>query len=129
MSDEEQQTYSAREIVLEFFPATHERLIPGFDEYRLEPDPQGRLAILRQDGQAVLHLVPVAASGPSSTQLCCDFCQHSAPRAYLQLFRAEVPGSQGRRYRYVSLCRDSAACALRRFDDGAIRELLERLLS
>lgn len=127
MSDEEQQTYSAREIVLEFFPATHERLIPGFDDYRLEPRPHGQLAILGRGREPLLYLSPIAVSGSASAQLCCDFCQRSAPRHYLQPFRVEVPGSEGRRYRYISLCRDATSCALRRFDDEAIRALLSRL--
>ena len=124
---EDSQTYSAREIVLELFPATPERLVPAPDEYRLEPAPHGEIAIVGRDGMPLVQLTPVAAAGKESTQLCCDACERSAPRAYLQLFRAEVPGSHGRRYRYVSLCRDTLGCELRRLGDSNLRELLERL--
>lgn len=127
MSEESQQTYSAREIVLEFFPATHERLVPGFEEYRLEQGPKEQLFLLDHRDRILLRLTPVSSSGNANTQLCCDFCHHSAPRHHLQHVRTEVPGSQGRRYRYLSVCRDPKSCELRRFDDGAIRALLERL--
>jgi len=129
VSEESQQTYSAREIVLELFPATHKRLIPDSNDYRLEPDPNGNLIVYDQGDAALLSLSPVTISGRASTQLCCDFCQHSAARNYLQLFRAEVPGSNGRRYCYVSLCRDTEGCNTRRLNDEPLRALLARVLS
>lgn len=127
MSDESQPTYSAREIVLELFPATHKRLIPDSNTYRLEPDSTGNLVIYDHKDKALLSLSPVAMSGRASTQLCCDFCQHSAARHFLQLFRAEVPGSRGRRFYYVSLCRDIEGCNLRRLNDEPLRALLDRV--
>lgn len=129
VSDESQQTYSAREIVLELFPATHKRLIPDSNDYRLEHDATRHLIIYDQQDRALLSLSPVSVSGRASTQLCCDFCQRSAARTYLQLFRVEVPGSNGRRYFYVSLCRDTEGCNQRRLNDEPLRSLLARVLS
>ena len=128
MSDEPQQTYSAREIVLELFPATHERLIPATSDYRVGPDAKGDLALYDPSGEQLLTLAPVASAGNATTQLCCDFCQRTGSRHYLRLFRVEVPGSSGRRYRYVSLCRDAEGCNVRRLNDEPIRALLARVL-
>ena len=126
MSDDA-PTYSAREIVLELFPATDERLIPAPRSYRLAADPQGNFVLYTPVGEELLTFNPIAISGAAATQLCCDFCARSAPRHYLQLFRVVVPGSSGRRSCYVTLCRDAAACDLRRFDDKPVRALLARV--
>lgn len=109
----EDKTYSAREIVLSLFPATDTALVPLPEPYRFELSADGLLRLSR-DGSELLLLAPIAGAGNASTQLCCDLCQRSAPRHYLQMFRAEVPGSKGRRYRYVSLCRDTQGCETRR---------------
>jgi hypothetical protein len=129
LSDEPHITYSAREIVLEFFPATPERLVPDVDEFRLELDEAGNVVVLNNVHKPLLTLFPVASSGKISTQLCCDFCNHSAPRNYTQIYRIEIPASQGRRFRYVTLCKNLEECSSRRFDDRSIRALLISLFS
>ena len=55
LSDEPQHTYSAREIVLELFPATPERLVPNIDDYRLESDPDGNVIVLNAVPSFVTH--------------------------------------------------------------------------
>ena len=125
----EDKTYSAREIVLSLFPATDTALLPPPEPYRFEMSADGSLRLSR-DGSELLLLAPVAGAGSASTQLCCDLCRRSAPRHYLQMFRAEVPGSKGRRYRYVSLCRDTHGCEMRRHSvDGSADAPVELLLS
>ena len=89
----------------------------------------GRVRTLAMAALGHEGLMTLTISGRASTQLCCDFCQHSAARNYLQLFRVEVPGSNGRRYFYVSLCRDTEGCNLRRLNDEPLRALLARVLS
>lgn len=126
MSDEPQPTHSARDIVLEFFPATAEHLIPKSKLYYLKERPDGTLLICKLGTGALLSLTPIKIAGNSSTQLCCDFCQHSAPRHDLQPYRIEAPGSNGRRFLYVTLCADPAACDARRFDDTPIEALLNK---
>lgn len=123
-----EKTYSAREIVLSLFPDTDAALVPLPEPYRFETASGGSLRLLRDETEVAM-LAPVAPSGKASTQLCCDLCRWSAPRNYLQIFRAEVPGSQGRRYRYVSLCRDTAGCGERRVGgDAPVDLLLSRVL-
>ncbi len=124
---EESKTYSAREIVLSFFPATDAALIPHPEPYRLEATSDGALRV-RRDGAELVVLAPIASSGSATTQLCCDLCLRSAPRHYLQMFRAEIPGSKGRRYRYVTLCRDTGGCEARRSDEVPVEALLSRVL-
>lgn len=122
-----QKTYSARELVLSLFPATDAALVPHPEPYYFEGSDDGPLRLLR-DGSELMLLEPVAAAGRPSTQLCCDLCRRSAARHYIQLFRAEVPGSEGRRYRYVSLCRDPQGCEARRSGDAPVESLLNRML-
>lgn len=126
MSDEPQPTHSARDIVLEFFPATAEHLIPTSKHYYLKESSNGNLLICKIAAGPLLSLTPIKISGNAHTQLCCDFCQHSAPRHYLQPYRLEVPGSNGRRFLYVTLCADTAACDARRLDDRALEALFEK---
>ena len=122
------KTYSAREIVLSLFPDTDAALVPLPEPYRFELTGEGTLRLLRDETEVAL-LAPVAPAGNASTQLSCDLCKWSASRHYLQLFRAEVPGSRGRRYRYVSLCRDTAGCKARRTGgDAPVDLLLNRVL-
>lgn len=123
MSDEPKQTYSAREIVLEFFPATHERLVPVPHNYRLERN-DDRVVVRDAFGQIRLSLTPIASHGRESTPLCCDLCHGSGTRTTLEVLRSEVPGSNGRRFRYVTACRDTEACEARRLDDLAVEALL-----
>jgi hypothetical protein len=124
VSDEPQRTYTAREIVLEFFPATNEKLVPGTEEYRLERSDGGALVIRETTSQRTVTLTPVEQAGNVSTQLCCDLCQRSAPRRYLQVYRLTLPGSHGRRFRYLTLCSDSRSCDARRINDEPLKRLL-----
>jgi hypothetical protein len=126
VSDED-KTYSAREIVLSLFPATDEMLVPHPEPYRFELTDGGLLRLWR-DGDELMLLTPLPSSGKPGTVLCCDLCERSAPRHYLQMFRAEVPGSKGRRYRYLSLCRDARGCEARRSGDAPVERLLSRVL-
>ena len=113
--------------MLEFFPATPQALVPTVDGYRLEANAQGNLQIRNlRSGQCIV-LEPISPAGNPTTQVCCDFCHHSAPRHYLQMFRVEIPDSHGRRFRYVSLCRNCEACEGRRINDQPLRRLIERL--
>lgn len=95
--------------------------------YRLEPSNDG--VIVRDDKQnRAALLTPVTQAGNTYTPLCCDLCNRSASRHYLQMFRAELPGSKGRRYRYVTLCKDTGGCDARRMGDASFEALLERVL-
>ncbi len=123
MSDESKQTYTAREIVLEFFPATHERLVPVPHNYRLERN-DDRVVVRDAFGRIRLSLTPIETHGRLSTPLCCDLCHGAGTRAGLHVLRSEVPGSNGRRFRYVTACRDTEACEARRLDDLAVEALL-----
>jgi hypothetical protein len=127
LSDEPRQTFSARDIVLELFPATADALVPAVNHYRVKPDGHGNIQILTSQDQLLLTLEPVGMSGKPSTQLCCDFCQRSAPRNFLNMLRVEVPNSDGRRFFYVARCKDFEGCESRRFNDKPIRALLERV--
>ena len=125
MSEEPKQTFSAREIVLEFFPETNERFIPKHLNYSLS-NHKGQFVLINRQDKIMLKLEPISPSGDKGSQLCCDFCQQSAAREYLQIFRAEHPESNGRRFFYVSLCRNTQACELRRLSDKPIEKLLAR---
>lgn len=127
MGDEAQQTYSAREIVLEFFPATWAELIPGERECRMERGSDGHLIIADLKRSEALVFTPISRSGQANSQLCCDICQMNVLRSDTELMRAEVPGSQGRRYRYICVCRNSQACDARRLGDKTLKELLARV--
>ena len=126
--DNESKTYTDREILLEFFPATDDKLLPASRAYRLESSGDGHILLRDEKRDRAAVLTPISQAGSASTQLCCDLCNRSAPRHYLQMFRAELPGSKGRRYRYVSLCRDAQGCNLRRMGDASFEALLERVL-
>lgn len=125
MSEEPKATYSAREIVLEFFPATDSRLIPKNHAYQLGRSGDGALIIRDREERELGRLLPVSAAGNPTTHLCCDLCGWTSTREYLQMLRAEVPGSNGRRFRYLSACRNTQDCEARRLDDEPVRMLLE----
>lgn len=126
MSEESKHTYSAREIVLEFFPATDSRLIPRNHVYQLDRSGDGALIIRdRREQRELSRLLPVTAAGNPTNHLCCDLCGWTSMREYLQLLRAEVPGSNGRRFRYLTACRNTQDCEARRLDDEPVRMLLE----
>lgn len=124
MSDEAEHTYTALEIVEEFFPATPARLLPRERSYRLERDDGGAIRVVDAAGTERLRMTPVERAGAADVQVCCDLCHTNSPREHLHLMRSEVPGSAGRRFRYLMACRDTDSCEARRLDDSAVEVLL-----
>ncbi len=124
MSEEPKHTYTALEIVEEFFPATPARLIPREHAYRLERDDRGDVRVVDAAGTERLRMTPVERTGEDGAHVCCDLCHTSSPREHLHLMRSEVPGSSGRRFRYLMACRDTDACEARRLDDAPVEVLL-----
>lgn len=128
MSDEPRRSYTGREIVLELFPATPDRLIPRTSAYTVERDADDAGVVVRErgNGRELLRLAPVERHNRRSLQLCCDLCQWSGNSRDLRFLRAEVPGAEGRRWRYLTTCVDVEACDARRLDDARIDRLLTR---
>lgn len=124
-NDAERRTFSAREIVEEFFPATPPLLVPGRKRFQLRRSTAGNLKVLDANGRELLVMEPVNQVGDPDHRLSCDLCLHSAERSALALHRVPVPGSNGRRWRYVTACRNEVGCEARRRDDA----VLDRLLS
>ena len=125
MSDEGRPTFTAREIVLELFPATPARLVPTPNAYAVTGLDVGAREVRDAVGDVVARLLPLPSSGPESTTICCDLCSWSGPRRHLTLLRSEVAGSEGRRWRYLTACRDADSCEARRFDDASLERLLD----
>ena len=125
--DDNERTYTALEIVTELFPATPEHLLPRARKYRLERLDNGDLQLRSRGGQPLLRLEPVPQSGDPNHKLSCDLCRHSAGRDRMVLLRIPVPRSHGRRWRYLTACRDEVRCEARRHDDAAIDRLLASL--
>jgi len=124
VSDEPKHTYTALEIVEEFFPATPARLVPREHAYRLERDDAGAVRVVDAEGFERLVMTPVERAGAARDHLCCDLCHTSSPREHLHMLRTEVPGSSGRRFRYLMACRDTEVCEARRLDDAVVEGLL-----
>jgi hypothetical protein len=125
VSDEPRRSYTGREIVLEFFPATPDRLIPRHRAYVVtRDDDDGSTVRALGSGRALLRLSPVERANRRTVRLCCDLCTWSGSSGHLRFLRAEVPGSDGRRWRYLSACVDVEACDARRIDDGVLERLL-----
>ncbi|MEZ4607309.1 MAG: hypothetical protein R2880_16095 [Deinococcales bacterium] len=119
-----EKTYSDREIVLELFPATHEKLIPQERLYSLEELGSGMLQLKHIKLDKAVLLSPVDPSGSNSSLLCCDLCKHQALRSQMQIYRAHAEGQMS--YRYISLCRQRKACLGRYILHEPI-EIIERL--
>lgn len=124
MSDEPKPTWTDREIVQELFPATPEKLVPRPLRYVLEDEGDGQIVVRDAAGERVARLQAVTPAGNPTGELCCDLCQRTGTRRWLGLFRAEVPGSGGRRFRYLTACRDRRSCEARRLDDEGLVPLL-----
>jgi len=124
VSEEPKHSYTALEIVEEFFPATSARLLPRERAYRLERDGHGDVRVMDAYGTERLRMTPVERSRYDDAHLCCDLCHTSSPREELHIMRSEVPGSSGRRFRYLMACRDTDACEARRLDDAPVELLL-----
>jgi hypothetical protein len=121
---DEPKSYTAREIVLEFFPATPQRLIPRPSAYSVRFAEHGGRVVQHQGGRE-LELTPIPSAGREAAQVCCGLCEWSGPRRDFDALRAEVPGSDGRRFRYVIACRDVEACEARRLDDATLERLVQ----
>ncbi len=118
--------WTDRDIVLEYFPATHDRLVPRVLRYRLDDVGDGAVEVReRDDGEVALRLQAVAPAGNPTGELCCDLCQRTGTRRFLRVYRAEVPGTHGRRYRYLTACLDRRGCEARRIDDAPLDVLLD----
>jgi len=124
MSDEPKTTWTDREIVLEYFPATNERLVPRPLRFRVEDEVDGHVVVRNGDDEVAVRMTAVSPAGNPTGELCCDLCQRTGTRRWLGLYRAEVPASSGRRYRYLTACRGRRACEARRLDDDGIESLL-----
>lgn len=127
MSDEPRRSYTGREIVLEFFPATPDRLVPRPSAYVVtRDDDDGATVRESASGLPLLRLAPVERANRRSVSQCCDLCSWSGSSRDLRFLRAEVPGSEGRRWRYLSACVDVEACDARRLEDAVLDRLLDR---
>ncbi|MFO7545760.1 MAG: hypothetical protein R6W77_09715 [Trueperaceae bacterium] len=124
MSEEPRRTFTALQIIEEFFPATPRHSRPAPRRYRLEHDDGGDVLVLDGDGETLLRLTPVPPAGNPKQRLCCDLCHVTAGREAMTLLRSEVPGSQGRRFRYLTACRDNDSCDARRVGDVVVERLL-----
>lgn len=125
--DDTERTYSALEIVTELFPATPDDLLPRPRRYRLQRLDDGSLQLSDASGRALLVMEAVTPSGDPRQRVCCDLCDHSAGRDAMVMLRLTVPGSHGRRWRYLTACRDEVHCDVRRRDDGVFDRLLASL--
>ena len=128
-SDDDERTFTALEIVTEIFPATPRHLLPRPRSYRLESLDNGDVILTDRQGSKLLVLQRVPQAGNPGHRLSCDFCHHSAARDSIALMRLAVPRSDGRRWRYLSMCRDPYQCDARRHDDSTIERLLTSLQS
>lgn len=121
---DDERTFTALEIVTEIFPATPEHLLPRPRRFRLECLDSGALRLSNPQGATLLVMEPVQQAGDPGHKLSCDICHHSAARDSIAMMRIAVPGSNGRRWRYLSACRDANRCDARRNGDATIERLL-----
>lgn len=124
MNDDDEVTFSDREIVLEFFPATNKRLVPKPKRYSLEDIGNGSLKIHHLEFEKNIILTAIERSGNRGTLMSCDLCHHSAPRSYMLVYRANVPSSKN--FRYLSLCSNRKNCEERRISHTTL-PIFERL--
>ena len=111
--------------MLEFFPATPDRLVPRTSAYVVTRDDDDGVTVrARESGRPLLRLAPVERANRRTVRQCCDLCSWSGSSGDLRFLRAEVPGSNGRRWRYLSACVDVEACEARRIEDGVLDRLL-----
>ncbi len=116
---DEEVTFSDREIVLEFFPATKEQLVPRERRYIVEDIGDGKLEIKHISFEKRVVLTPIERSGESGTLLSCDLCHHSAQRSHMVMYRAHVPEDR-QHFKYVSLCGSRKNCEERRISHNPI---------
>lgn len=126
---DDERTFTALEIVTELFPATPEHLIPHPRRYHLTRLENGDVRLTGPLGTPPLVMEPVPQAGDPGHKLSCDLCNHSAARESMAMLRIPVPGSGGRRWRYLSACRDLNQCEARRSGDSALERLVSSLQS
>jgi hypothetical protein len=127
--DDDERTFTALEIVTELFPATPDHLIPRTRRYHLTRLEDGDVKLSGPPGTPPLVMETVPQAGDPGHKLSCDLCNHSAARESMALLRIAVPGSGGRRWRYLSACRDLNQCEARRSGDAALERLVSSLQS
>ena len=127
MSDDSGPHWTDREIVERYFPGTDVRLVPKTLRYRLLEGRGGTVLIHDRTGDAPVGVLsPVPTAGNPTGELACDLCRRSGTRRFLAPYRLEVPGTRGRRVRYLTACRDRRACEARRADDETLATVLKR---
>jgi len=124
MNDDDEVTFSDREIVLEFFPATNKRIVPKEKRYTLEDMGDGKLQIRHFEFEQTVVLTAIERSGNSGTLISCDLCHHNAARSHMLVYRANVPSSKN--FRYLSLCTNRRSCEERRISHNTL-PVFERL--
>ncbi|MDT7920075.1 MAG: hypothetical protein RQ868_05730 [Meiothermus sp.] len=115
-----EKVFEERELILELFPGTSPELLPP-GEVLYYRDKDGRVHI--EESPLHLLLEPLESSG-STTPIICEACQRHVSRTAAQFFRFGV-GQDGRRFRYVALCRDTESCS-GAAPPGRLREILLR---
>ena len=125
MNDDDEITFSDREIVLEFFPATKKALVPQKKLYTLEDIGNGNLKARHISFEHSVILTAIERTGNNATMISCDLCHHSAMRSHMLMYRAHVPEGK-QKYRYVSLCANRKNCEERRILHSSVT-VFERL--
>jgi hypothetical protein len=98
--------FDERELILELFPGTSPELLPP-GEVLYWRDLEGRVHI----AEAPHHLVLEALDHrPSIAPVLCEACQRQLSRSSAVFYRFKVQEDE-RRFRYLSLCRDTESCA------------------
>lgn len=100
------KVFEERELILELFPGTPPELLPP-GEVLYYRDHEGCVRI--EEDPLRLVLEPLEPSS-SATPIICEACQRHISRTNAQFFRFAV-GQDGRRFRYVALCRDTEGCS------------------
>lgn len=117
------KVFEERELILELFPGTPPELLPP-GEVLYYRDHEGCVCI--EEDPLRLVLEPLEPSS-STTPIICEACQRHISRTAAQFFRFAV-GQDGRRFRYVALCRDTEGCS-GLAPPGRLREILLRGLN
>lgn len=113
-------SFDERELILELFPGTDPDLLPP-GEVLYYRDEEGKVHIAEEPLEMVLE--PLEAT-PSTAPVLCEACLRQMSRASVQFFRFSV-GPSGRRWRYLTLCRDTNQCN-GLAEPRRLRELLRR---
>ncbi len=116
-----EDTFDERELILELFPGTSPALLPP-GEVLYYRDAEGRIHIQEDP----LHMVfePIEMQ-PSVKPVLCEACRVQISRTTAVFVRGVVPNSEGRRFRYLTLCEDTESCRERARPEH-LREILRR---